>query len=105
MAQYHIYENLSPNSKKIYPYLIDVQATILNGLETRIVIPLAEKDKFEKGIIKNLNPIITINNKEYVLLTQQMAGIPCKQIGISVCDCLEYRQDILSAIDFLITGI
>jgi len=86
MAQYHIYENLSPNSRKIYPYLIDVQATILSDLETRIVIPLANKEKFGNGIIKNLNPIIIINKKEFVLLTQQMAGIPCKQIGASVCE-------------------
>ncbi|MBN2735623.1 MAG: CcdB family protein [Spirochaetales bacterium] len=105
MAQYQVYENLSPNSKKVYPYLIDVQATILNDLETRIVIPLATKEKFGKGIVKNLNPIIKINKKDYVLLTQQMAGIPCNQIGSSVCDCLSIRQDVLSAIDFLITGI
>jgi len=105
MAQYHIYENLNSSSKSVYPYLVDVQATILNDLETRIVIPLAIKDKFGNGIVKNLNPIIKIHKKDYVLITQQMAGISNKQIGSSICDCLSSRQEILSAIDFLITGI
>jgi len=105
MSQYHIYENLNPNSKHSYPYLIDVQTTLLTDLETRIVIPVALKSKFGKGVIKNLNPIITINKKEYVIITQQMSGIPSKQLGSSICDCLALRQEILSAIDFLITGI
>ena len=105
MSQYHIYENLNEKSKNIYPYLIDVQSTLLIDLETRIVIPLANKDKFGKGIIKNLNPIINIKKKEYIVLTQQMAGVPISQIGSSICECLSNRQEILSAIDFLITGI
>ncbi len=105
MSQYHIYENLNQNSKQTYPYLIDVQTTLLSDLETRIVIPVSLKSKFGKGIIKNLNPIISINKKEYVIITQQIAGIPIKQLGSSVCDCLSSRHEILSAIDFLITGI
>jgi toxin CcdB len=100
-----MYENLNPNSRQTYPYLIDVQTTLLTDLETRVVIPVALKSKFGKGIIKNLNPIITINKKEYVIITQQISGIPSRQLGSSVCDCLSLRQEILSAIDFLITGI
>lgn len=105
MSQYCVYENLNENSKKIYPYLLDVQSTLLLDLETRMVIPLMYKDKIVKGIISNLNPIITIKKKEYVLLTQQMAGIPKEQMGLLVCDCLGERHKILTAIDFFITGI
>ncbi len=105
MSQYYVYENLNDKSKKIYPYLLDVQSTLLSDLETKIVIPLAVKEKFGKGIIKNLNPIVIIKKKEYVLLTQQMAGISITQIGSAICECLSERHQILSAIDFLITGI
>ena len=105
MAQFSLYQNLNPVSKSIYPYLLDVQSTLLSSLETRLVIPVSTKKRFEKEIIKNLNPIIRIENKEYVVITQQMAAIQNKSIGASVCDCLSSRQDIISAIDFLITGI
>jgi toxin CcdB len=105
MAQYQIYENLNPDSKKNYPYLLDVQASILSDLDTRTVVPLVNKEKIGKGIIKNLNPTVIIHKKEYILITQQMAGIPSTQIGSPVCDCVSKRQEILSAVDFLITGI
>lgn len=105
MSQFCIYENRNPGSKKMYPYLIDVQTSLLSDLETKIVIPLAKKEKFENSIIKNLNPIITIKSVEYLVLTQQMAGIPSIHIGAEICDCLSSRHEILAAIDFLITGI
>jgi len=105
MSQYSVYQNANPVSKKNYPFLIDVQSTLLNTLETRLVIPLVSKKGFQPQIIKNLNPIITIERKEYVLLTQQMAVVKKQSIGSFVCDCLAQRQEILAAIDFLITGI
>jgi toxin CcdB len=105
MAQFSAYHNLNPISKSNYPYLLDIQTTLLNDLETRLVIPLTPKKKFEKGIIKNLNPIIKIENKEYIVLTQQMAAIPMKNIGSMVSECLSSRQEIIAAVDFLITGI
>jgi len=105
MSQYHVYENLNEKSKKNYPYLVDVQSTLLSDFNTKIVIPLAVKEKFGKGIIRNLNPLLTIKKKKYILLTQQMAAIPVTQIGSLICECLSERNGILSAIDFLITGI
>ena len=105
MAQFSLYHNLNPASKNIYPYLLDVQSTLLSSLETRLVIPVATKKRFGRELIKNLNPIIKYESKEYIVLTQQMAAIPNKSIGSVVCDCLSIRQDVISAIDFLITGI
>jgi toxin CcdB len=105
MAQYSIYHNNNPISKKIYPFLIDVQSMLLNTLETRLVIPVIAKKNYESAIIKNLNPLIKIEKKEYVVLTQQMAAVKNQAVGSLVCDCLSKRQEILAAIDFLITGI
>ena len=104
MSQYCIYQNKNENTKKIYPYLIDVQTSLLDSLETKLVIPLSLKKNFENKIIKNLNPIIEINGKEYIVLTQQLAAIPKKLIGDLVENNSVKRQEILSSIDFLITG-
>jgi len=105
MAQYSIYQNINPVSKKSYPYLIDVQSTLLSSLDTRLVIPVITKKNYQSEIIKNLNPVIIVKNKEYVVITQQMAAIKNQSIGPCVCDCLSKRQEILASIDFLITGI
>jgi len=105
MAQYHMHENLNQNSKTKYPFLLDVQTPLLSDLSTRMVIPLAKKEKIEKAVIGHLNPAILLHKKWYVVLTQQMAAVPGSQIGPAICDCSSARQEILSAIDFLITGI
>ena len=104
MSQYCIHKNVNDNSKKIYPYLLDVQSPLLDTLETRLVIPIAKKSSFYKSILKNINPIIEINNIEYVVVTQQMAAIHSKSIGSIIESVLIDRNEILSAIDFIITG-
>jgi len=73
-------------------------------LETRLVIPVSAKSKFEDKVIKNLNPVVQINSEFYIVLTQQMAAIPMKNLGNPICNCVSNRQEIISAIDFLITG-
>jgi len=104
MTNFNIYKNNNMVSKKEYPYLVDVQSSLLSSLETRLVIPVALATNFSNKIIKNLNPIILIHNKSYVVLTQQMAAVPIKYIGDLVCEGNSTRLEILSAIDFLITG-
>jgi hypothetical protein len=48
--------------------------------------------------------LVVINGKELVVLTQQLASIHKKDIGSFVYDASFLRQEIISAIDFLITG-
>lgn len=104
MAQYHVYENANPASMRTYPLLLDVQTPLLSGLSTRMVIPLGRKADFGRSILRNLNPVLEVLEVEYLVLTQQMAGIPEKFLGAEIADCAHARQEILSAIDFLITG-
>jgi toxin CcdB len=104
MNQYSIYTNTNPSSKALYPFLMDVQSPFLDSLETRLVIPLALKSRFSDKVIKNLTPIVNVNSSEYLILTPQMAAISKKSLGILVEDCSSRRNEILSSIDFLITG-
>ena len=104
MSQYCIYTNTNPSTKVLYPFLIDVQSSLLDSLETRLVIPLALKSRFSDKVIKNLTPVLRVNDLEYVILTPQMAAISKKSLGELVEDCSLYRNEILSSIDFLITG-
>jgi len=97
-----IVENLA-ESRKSYPYLINVQSEVLSELNTRLVIPLCNKKNINKEI-KILNPIIEINSVEYICLTQQMASIQMKYLGKVILEIDDLRSEILSAIDFSITG-
>ena len=105
MSQFTVYANANQNTKEMYPLLLDIQSNLISEIKTRVVIPLVIKENSFSTQITNLNPIITINKKEYLLLTQQIAGIHISQLGKEVADVSKNRMLIIDAIDFIITGI
>ncbi len=100
MAQFDVYRNNNLLSSEEIPYLIDIQAELLSHLSTRLVIPLSCKAK----ALRHLNPIFAIEDKEVVLMTQEMAGIEQMYLGERVISLDEYRSEIIAAIDFMISG-
>ena len=84
---------------------MDVQSDLLSGLETRLVIPLLRSEELGKRSIRNLNPLVGVNGEVHFAMTQQMAAIPKVVLGDPI-ETVEFsRREILSSIDFLITGI
>lgn len=104
MAGFQVYRSKAA-SAETYPYLLDVQSELLAALDSRLVIPLTEESRFGKHLIKNLNPLVHIGKTSYVVLTQQMAAIPKGVLGEHIESAELVRTEVLSAIDFLITGI
>lgn len=104
MADFLVYSNNSLSGEN-YPYLLDVQSDLLSRLDTRLVIPLMRKEQIGKATIKNLNPIAQVNEENFVVMTQQMAAIPKITLGERIENANIDRTEILTAIDFLITGI
>jgi toxin CcdB len=100
MAQFDVYENLNSLNNEKIPYFIDVQHNILNHIDSRVVIPLS----FEEKEINTLSPKIIIDNIELILLTTQISAISPTFMGKKVCSLENKRNEILNAIDFLITG-
>jgi toxin CcdB len=45
MGQFTVYENKNPRTKKAYPYLLDIQADLLEELRTTAVIPLCKGNR------------------------------------------------------------
>jgi len=104
MAQFAVHINLNPATKDHYPFLLDIQNQLLDSLDTRLVIPLVLFTKYESKPIKELMPIVTIHTKKYLVLTPLQAGIHRKLLGSIVADVSSKRQEIISSLDFLITG-
>jgi toxin CcdB len=105
MSQFTLYKNENKNSKKAYPYFIDVQNDLLADLNSRLVIPLAAKETLNNLNAEKLCPTIEINEGIFVLLTHQMTSVPCSVLNNKVTSLEHYRYDILGAIDLLLTGI
>ncbi len=105
MSQFTLYENKNADSNETYPYFIDVQNDLLDSLNTRLVIPLTPSKYLGDVNIGNLCPITSINGTQFVLLTHQMTNVPVAALQ-APADSLEHlREEIVAAIDFLVTGI
>lgn len=100
MAQFDVYENLNDKSRQNIPYLLDIQNDVLKNLSTRLVIPLVITNQS----INFLNPKFTINQIDVILSTAELASIPMEILGNKVCSLRDKREEIIGAVDFLVTG-
>lgn len=100
MAQFDVYCNINPLSLEEIPYLLDIQADLLAGLSTRVVVPLARHSKN----IQHLNPLLAINGEKVVMLTQELSGVDKNILGEKVGSLENYRSKIIASLDFLISG-
>lgn len=105
MAQFRVYENSNRATKQRIPYLLDIQSDLLDDLQTTVVIPLALKSTIGKAAMTKLCPLIEIEEREFVVLTSQIAGVDRKVLGKEIGDFSHYRAEVIAAVDFLISGI
>ncbi|HAT3810723.1 TPA: plasmid maintenance protein CcdB [Morganella morganii] len=103
--QFTVYNNTGKSA--VYPMLLDVTSDIIGQLNRRIVIPLLSVENYPAGTRpKRLVPLIRLtDDKEYAVMTHEMASIPARSLGIVFCDASLYRTEIKAAIDFLFDGI
>jgi toxin CcdB len=103
MAQFDVFENPNNETNQVVPYLLDVQADLLDTLSTRVVVPLVAASAMAKPI-KHLNPGFKMRNATVFMSTAELAGIPVRSLGEKVGSLKGRRHDIMAALDFLITG-
>ncbi len=84
-------------------YLLDVQADLLDGLNTRMVVPLMPLDTAPKPADR-LNPVFTIEGGEYVMVTQFMAAVPVRELGQPVGSVGHDFERVRTALDMLFDG-
>lgn len=103
MAQFDVYENPNEHTRKNVPYLLDLQADLLNSLATRVVAPLVSATTMGKPI-DHLNPQFQIERKTVYMSTAELAGVPIRALGEKVGSLKDQRNIIIAALDFLFTG-
>lgn len=105
MTQFTVYKNKNPHTREVVPFLLDIQNDLLNGLETRVVVPLRPASALKGKTLKTLTPLSVIEGESFVMLTPQLAGIPKSELGAPVAQVQQNRAEIIAAIDLLVTGV
>jgi toxin CcdB len=101
MSQFSVYRNLRASARHA-PYLLDVQSDIVD-YDLRVVVPLVTPDYFGPRA-QRLNPLIEVSGAHYVLSPTEIGSLPRAVLGTAVAEVSGARQDVLDALDFLITG-
>jgi len=103
--QFDVYENKQPETRQRFPYLLDVQADLLDSLDTLVVIPLAPKAAARRALLAQLMPVVRVKNRDFLAYTPQLAGLARSKLGPRVANLAEAREAIISALDLLLTGV
>lgn len=98
MAKYDVYSGSESDT-----LLLDVQADLLDALNTRVVIPLIAISKAPLPA-KRLNPVFMIDGNEFVMVTQFMAAVPKSILRDPQASMKDKFEEITTAIDMLIQG-
>ncbi len=105
MSQFDVYVNPSLSTRKAFPFIVDIQNSLISEIATRIVIPLGKMSYFNNEQMKRLTPVIEYENEKLLLLTPQIASMPTKRLKNPVGSLSHFRDEIIAALDFAITGI
>src|SRR4030067_448721 len=104
MAQFDVHINPNAATRKAIPYLLNVQADLLDTLATRLVGPLVPEEKMGLAA-KRLNPQFKVKGATVVMSTAELAGVPNRSLGDKVASLKNKRDEIIAALDLLFTGI
>lgn len=84
-------------------YLLDCQSDLLAGLNTRLVVPLLREAAAPRPIGR-LNPRVRVRGDRVIMVTQFAASVATRDLGEPVASLRESQDEILAALDMLISG-
>jgi toxin CcdB len=103
-ARFDVYPNPGAHASST-PYLLDVQTDRLDGLESRIMIPLRSLEHFAKvKLPTRLTPVLQVNGKDFLLETPKMAAVAKRILKTSLAGLANEQDQITGALDFLFQG-
>lgn len=103
MAQFDAVENRSGFLTDAVPYFLDIQNDFISGTGTRVVVPLRLTTR-AGPLIKRLNPVFEIGNKQVAMMTLEVASLSNSAFGRTIGTLEAEHDEIIAAIDFLISG-
>ena len=84
--------------------MVDCQSNLLDHIDTRFVIPLIPiaDAPLPTG---RLNPVVAHDGQSYLLLTQTASAVNKRDLGPPLGSLEPLRDDIVRALDVLVTGV
>lgn len=103
MRQYDICRNLNSASRKQVPFVMILQADLLQDFATVVVAPLMVESLATR--ISKLNPAIKVAEKTYRVSMAELASVLRSQLGEVVANAGAQHREFVTAVDLIFTGI
>ena len=100
MARFDVFANPDVSEQAYSPFFLDVQNDYIDGLESRVVIPLRNADGFGPRA-RHLNPILTVAGVAVVLDCATLGAVPLSALRHVVTRLVEGRDEVQAALDAL----
>lgn len=84
-------------------WLLDVQTDLLEGLNSRIVVPLMPLP-IAPMQAKRLNPTFEIDGVKVSMVTQYLASVREKTLGQPIANLAQHHDKITAALDMVFLG-
>lgn len=104
MAQYDVFINPSRSAADGIPYVVVIQSDLLDGLATRLTVPLAELN-FSGKVPTALCPVITVKGQRLHALAHYAAPLPAKLLRRPVDNVATQGSALVAAMDAVLSGI
>lgn len=104
MAQYDVFTNPSGSASDGIPFVVVVQSDLLEGLATRLTIPLALLDGATR-VPTALCPVIMVKGRRLHALAHYAAPLPAKLLRRPVDNVSSQASALVSALDAVLSGI
>jgi len=100
VARFDVYRHPDAALRKATPFLLDIQNDYLDGLQTRVVLPLRNA-KLVGLPMRDLNPLLEIDGTQVVLDAAAIAAFPAAELRSPVTNLRPQADLIANALDTL----
>ena len=102
MAQFDVHRNCGRHKDAI-PFVVVVQSAQFDSYRRRVVVPLVRASAIGKVSHAAFNPTFRIRGTSVVLHPLEMVSVPVDQLGDPVGSLQPEAQQIVAALDELLT--
>jgi len=102
MAQFDVHRNTG-KQKEAIPFVVVVQSSQFDEYRRRVVVPLVRKSAIGKISHSSFNPTFKIRGTPVVLHPLEIVSVPVSQLGDFVESLNDESQQIVAALDELLS--
>lgn len=104
MAQYDVYPNPSRSAAEGIPFVVVIQSDLLDGLPTRLTVPLAVAGSGIR-VPSALCPVIVVKGQRLHALAHYAAPLPAKLLKRAVAHVAHQSGELVAAVDAVASGV